>query len=392
MSYFKLVHGTTTPTRYTKIIMNPGAGTKYNRQYQETDYVSRYTKLAAPPASYVPPDPPEPEYNEPLVKTKAMWHIDNVYEVGQEVTAIAATWREGNPETQTYRSRWQTRLTSSDNWTNSSWINDPTNQQVNLTFTLTEPGELRFQSQVRDTSWDPVMQVNSFASIQNVGPSDEPLSVVLRTSTSGSALVGSTLTGTLAEYKGGKAPVLEEYQWQKSASGTGNWAGLTNWTSAATQSPATLQYTTGNGEVGMYVRFGAKATDADGTISYGSGNAIGPIESPTTIGAPTITINDVEVVYGEPVHVPVNTPVHAEATITGDASPSYKWEARGDYPMMVGQQAATTTLTFPEEGAPTVTLTITDSTATDSPISYAMSFYVASQLEWEILHPEDNLN
>jgi len=113
---------------------------------------------------------------------------------------------------------------------------------------------------------------------------------------------------------------------------------------------------------------------------------------PTTIGAPTIYIDDVECVYGQPIHVPVNTPVNAAVTITGDASPSYKWEARGSYPLLVGQQAATTTLTFPEEGGPTVTMTITDSTATDSPITYAMMFYVASQQEWEILHPEDKLN
>lgn len=117
-----------------------------------------------------------------------------------------------------------------------------------------------------------------------------------------------------------------------------------------------------------------------------------PPPPPTTIGVPTIAINDVAVVYGQPIHVPVNTPNHAVVTITGDASPSYKWEARGSYPMLVGQQAATTTLTFTEAGAPTVTLTITDSTATDSPITYAMNFYVASQTEWEALHPEDKPN
>lgn len=60
MKYEKLVAGTESPTRYTKIIRNPGAGTKYNRTYQETDYVSRYTKTAAPGISYTPPAPPEP--------------------------------------------------------------------------------------------------------------------------------------------------------------------------------------------------------------------------------------------------------------------------------------------------------------------------------------------
>lgn len=103
-----------------------------------------------------------------------------------------------------------------------------------------------------------------------------------------------------------------------------------------------------------------------------------PDPQPPTIGIATITIDDVEVIYGQPIYVPVNTPVHAVVTITGDASPTYKWEARGSYPMLVSQQAATTTLTFPDAGAATVTLTITDSTATDSPITYGVTFYVAS--------------
>ena len=58
MTHEKLVAGTTSPTRYTKIIRNPGAGTKYNRTYQETEYVSRYTKLVAGGKDYVPPVPP----------------------------------------------------------------------------------------------------------------------------------------------------------------------------------------------------------------------------------------------------------------------------------------------------------------------------------------------
>jgi hypothetical protein len=175
MTHEKLVAGTTSPTRYTKIIRNPGAGTKYNRTYQETEYVSRYTKLVAGGKDYVPPAPPEPPEPEPI------------------------------PE--------------------------------------------------------------------------------------------------------------------------------------------------------------------------------------TTIGYPTVTVDGVEAVFGEPVHTHINTAVEVVATITGDAQPTYKWEARGGYPLDVSEQAATTTLTFPSEGGPTVTLTITDSNASDSPVTYAMNFYVASQAEWDMLHP-----
>ena len=58
MTHEKLVAGTSSPTRYTKIIRNPGAGTKYNRTYQEAEYVSNYTKTVAGGSSSVPPAPP----------------------------------------------------------------------------------------------------------------------------------------------------------------------------------------------------------------------------------------------------------------------------------------------------------------------------------------------
>ena len=115
---------------------------------------------------------------------------------------------------------------------------------------------------------------------------------------------------------------------------------------------------------------------------------VGPVITPTEIKSVTITVDGVLTTYGEPIHCKANDALAVEAAITGDASPSYKWEARGNYPMGVSDQAAITTLTFPEQGNATVTLTVTDRTATDSPISYAMNFYVASQAEWEALHPD----
>lgn len=64
MTHEKLVAGTESPTRYTKIIRNPGVGTKYNRTYQEAGYVSRYTKTVAGGKDYVPPAPPGPPPTE----------------------------------------------------------------------------------------------------------------------------------------------------------------------------------------------------------------------------------------------------------------------------------------------------------------------------------------
>jgi hypothetical protein len=164
MNHFKLVHGTTAPTRYTKIVFVPGKDTKFVKQYQETEYVSRYTKLAAPPASWTPPAPPV-----------------------------------------------------------------------------------------------------------------EPLAVVQRTSTSGSTVLGSVMTGTLAEYTGGVLPVDEEYQWQRSDTGDGGWSGVTNWTDVNTQSQTGLTYTTIIDDNGKYLRFASKALDADDNVAYGSGNSVGPM-------------------------------------------------------------------------------------------------------------------
>ena len=64
MTHEKLVAVTESPTRYTKIIRFPGAGTKYNRTYQEADYVSGYTKTVAAGKGYVPPAPPPPPPTE----------------------------------------------------------------------------------------------------------------------------------------------------------------------------------------------------------------------------------------------------------------------------------------------------------------------------------------
>ena len=92
MSHFKLVSYTDKPTRYTKVIFAPGKDTRYVRQYQETDYVSRYTKQVTNSISWSPR--PEPEY-EPLAVAEnggSNWLGNNVYEVGETVSAKTAAY------------------------------------------------------------------------------------------------------------------------------------------------------------------------------------------------------------------------------------------------------------------------------------------------------------
>ena len=164
MTHEKLVAGTESPTRYTKIIRNPGAGTKYNRTYQETDYVSRYTKLVAGGKDYAPPAPPF----EPLAIADGMganWLGTNVYEVGQTIEGRTAKFT-GGLEPVTYRYRFQFKAIGEDAWGNGTWTNT-TNDKNPITYELTEVGQVKFQSQARD-SQDPVVQVFSVGGAKTV--------------------------------------------------------------------------------------------------------------------------------------------------------------------------------------------------------------------------------
>jgi hypothetical protein len=210
MTHEKLVTGTESPTRYTKIIRNPGAGTKYNRTYQEAGYVSRYTKTVAGGSSYSPPAPPEPEYEELKVAPNGGANLiaENVYEIGQAVNGKTAIFTGGNPEATAYRSRWQSRRTSSDAWENSNWM-DTTNDKNDHSYFIAKPGQLRFQSQARDTSEDPVLQINSFTSVKEV-PFTEIGDVTVDPDSTAAAVMGSaTFTAVVT---GGDATDLT-YKW-----------------------------------------------------------------------------------------------------------------------------------------------------------------------------------
>ena len=279
MTHEKLVAGTTSPTRYTKIIRNPGAGTKYNRTYQETEYVSRYTKTVAGGKDYVPPAPPF----KPLAVADgqgANWVGTNVYEVGQTVEGKTAAFT-GGLEPVNYRYRFQFKAAGSDTWVNSPYTTT-TNAKNSVTYELTEAGQVKLQSQARD-SQDPVDQLNSVTGIKTVV---EPT-------------------------------------------------------------------------------------------------------PPSTIGALSLTIDDVAHTYGEVIYCVVNQSLSFHMSHTGDATPSFKWEARSNYPVSISEQAASTILTFPTPSNVTLTCTVSDSNATDSPLTYAMSVYVASEAEWEITHPNN---
>lgn len=103
----------------------------------------------------------------------ANWVSTNVYEVGQTVEGKTAAYT-GGVEPVTYRYRFQFKATGATDWVNGSWTNT-TNAKNSVTYALTETGQIKLQSQARDSS-DPTEQLNSVTGIKTVvaAPTPEP--------------------------------------------------------------------------------------------------------------------------------------------------------------------------------------------------------------------------
>ena len=154
---------------------------------------------------------------------------------------------------------------------------------------------------------------------------------------------------------------------KKSDTGSGGWLDATS----------NLTYGLQAGDDSMFFLVTSNATD-DADQSMNSNSAVvGPVITPTEIKVVTVTVDGALTEDGELLYCTQHTPLAFEAAISGDANPSYKWEARGNYQMVVEAQAAITTLTFQESRRAAVTLTVTDPTAKDSPFTYEVSFNVA---------------
>ncbi len=111
---------------------------------------------------------PQPEPPEPLAVADgkgANWIGSNVYLIGQTVEGRTAEY-EGGVEPVTYRYHFQTKATGSDTWVDQAWTNT-TNAKNPVYFEITEAGQLKLQSQARDSS-DPVVQLNSVTGIKTI--------------------------------------------------------------------------------------------------------------------------------------------------------------------------------------------------------------------------------
>ena len=93
----------------------------------------------------------------------ANWVGTNVYEVGQTVEAKTASFTGGTAPVQ-YRYRFQFKPEGSSDWVSPSWANT-TNAKNSVTYVLTEPGQIKLQSQAKGADGN---QLNSVTGVKTI--------------------------------------------------------------------------------------------------------------------------------------------------------------------------------------------------------------------------------
>lgn len=265
MTFKKLVAVTSSPTRYTKIL---NVGNKYGTRYEEVEYVSRYTKTGT-----------GGEYYEPSASFSVLTPIilseDNVYEIGQQISADTATFKDG-VEPVTYKYRWQERQLSSDSWTNGSWTTYD-NTVKTVTKNLNYGGQVRLHCQAKDSSETP-LTVNTFSNLINVPFPD--IVVTQNPVVSGKEFVGETLSSTLASFTGGKPPVSAKTMWTVSTNSSSGFSWYHTFPTLVITSDLN----------GKYIRSQTEIEDANGNKKWANSTTVGPI-SYYTIGTLNLVNN-----------------------------------------------------------------------------------------------------
>jgi hypothetical protein len=133
----------------------------------------------------------------------------NVYEVGQTVEARSAEY-SGGVQPVAYKARFSTRATADDSWVNGAWTTCP-NVKTAFFFEITEVGQIRFQTQAKDSAEEPAT-LNSVTGVKTVVTPKEPLFAEDPTAT-GTPMVGETLTCSQPVTSGGSPPYVYSYAW-----------------------------------------------------------------------------------------------------------------------------------------------------------------------------------
>lgn len=191
--------------------------------------------------------------------------------------------------------------------------------------------------------------------------------------------IGETIYATTATYIGGSEDVIYRWRWQWRQSPDGDWAN-TQWTSYNNELTQ-ASFTVGNAG---QVRFQCQAKDNDPEHA-GQVNDFTSVKSIPYLefGDISVTVNDIEYDHtvAPALTVLMNDPLPVVVSITGNATPTYAWTARNDYPIMISSQAASTVLTFPQAGAVTVTCTLNDPNTEEVNTSVIINFFVVDAFD-----------
>lgn len=316
---------------------------------------------------------PEPERQPITVTTGAAWADLNDYSIGNEVFADVAAYTGGNPDTTTYRYRWQARATADDGWVNGSWTNY-NDHAMEVSTTIAEPGQLRFQCQARDTSVDPVEQVNSFAAVKTV---DTPAALVISTPVvTGEPIVGYTLTCSEPTVSGGVGPYQLDYFWVDESNAIvweATYMGNTT---------KIIDY-----DLGKTMKCLVTVTDkgyARGESTTVQSNQLGPINRPTL---PDYEVYVDGALHDDPsadVGVGINGTVVLEVRPEAVAYPpldiGYSWQVRNGTGRLSGGTNGTSVMYMAPDSAPAgalVTCTATSNDASDSAYAAEVTILVA---------------
>ena len=210
-------------------------------------------------------------------------------------------------------------------------------------------------------------------------PWDEIVKDVPSNITTASPLApGTTINGTTGTFTGGNPETTTyRYRWRTRPVG-GNWANG-SWVANVPNEPTAVTYDLPADYWYYQVQLQTQARDdsVDPPIQL-LNNSNSKSTEKTTIGDISVTVNDIayDASVAPALTILMNDPMPVVVTIAGNASPSYTWSARNDYPLMIGSQAASTVLTFPQEGPATVTCTIADPASEEGTTSVIINFYV----------------
>ena len=326
------------------------------------------------------PDPPEPEREPIKVTTAAAWADLNDYEIGSEVFADVAAYKGGNAATTTYRYRWQTKATAEDSWVNGKWTNYD-DHAMEVSTTITDGGQIRFQCQARDTSVDPVEQVNSFTSVKNVPW--PPLKCDAPPTISGEMYVGRDLTGTKAVYSGGIPPVTVESQIQRSDNGTSGWSGVDAWGSDNAGT-----HHIGPDEEGKYFRVAGRGIDqSENAVSQAEtlmsfSEVVGPAVTPS-MGQPRPYVDDE--IYdpnsSDPIHLKEEQTIELRIELPNNdgGQPDWRWDVRSGSARLSPNGPYCAVFNQTAMGNPVaVQVDMMDNDCSDSPHSIRYSMFVTT--------------